>query len=74
GHYNSYSSLAQTIGKFNSFTGGISTGRQLVRHVSWNVGADAHRFDVGNSQFGRTYWRINSGLSFSPSEIPLAIW
>lgn len=72
--YNSYSSVAQTIGKYRSYGAGGGASVKLTRVMSVIARMDARRYVVANSSLQRTPYRATLGLAWSPGDYPLAIW
>jgi hypothetical protein len=74
GGYSSYSSLSQTMGKYESYNAG---GGATCKLKSWLhlVGRyDARRYTVGSSIFRRVNHRATVGIAFSPGDLPLSLW
>jgi hypothetical protein len=68
------SSLAQTIGRYRSYSGGGGATVKLNRAFSLIAQVDGRRYEANGAVFRRTAFHANLGLSWSPGERPLAIW
>ncbi len=72
--YAIYSSLTQSLDKYNGGSVGAGASVRMARSLSLLLRADARRYDVGISNLNRTSVRATIGLAWSPGEYPLAIW
>jgi hypothetical protein len=72
--YDRMSSLAQTIGRYRSYSGGGGATVKLGRALSLIAQVEARRYDANGAMFQRSSFYANLGLSWSPGERPLAIW
>lgn len=72
--YSRLSSLSQTLGRFRHYHAGAGFTCLLGRGVSLYGRIDGRKYQLAGTGFGRLYYRASVGLSFSPGEIPLALW
>lgn len=74
GGYTSYSSLSQTIGKYESYNAGGGLTCKLKNWLHLVGRYDARRYEVGGSILNRVHHRATVGLAFSPGDLPLSLW
>jgi hypothetical protein len=72
--YNRLSALIQTLGAYSSYGAGGGVTRDLKKGLHAVLRLDARRYDVGGNAFRRTDYRAMLGMSFSPGDVPLALW
>jgi pyruvate carboxylase len=72
--YDRMSSLAQTIGRYRSYSGGGGTTVKLSRTISLIGQVDGRHYDANGTMLRRSILHASPGLSWSPGERPLAIW
>ncbi len=74
GGYTSYSSLAQTIGKYQSYNAGAGFTFQMNSWLHIVGRYDARRYDAGEAIIRRMAHSASLGIAFSPGELPLSLW
>ena len=74
GGYNKLTALAQTLGAYGSYGAGAGFTRDLKKGFHAVLRLDARRYDIGGDAFRRTNFRAMLGLTFSPGDVPLALW
>jgi hypothetical protein len=74
GGYNKLTALAQTLGAYGSYGAGGGFTRDLKKGFHAVLRLDARRYDIGGDAFRRTNFRAMVGLTFSPGDVPLALW
>ena len=72
--YSTYSSLAQDLGKYESYNGGLGVTYKLTEWLHLSTGYNARRYDADNSRLRRLDHRATLGLALSPSAFPLPLW
>ena len=73
--YTTYSSLAQSIGKYSSYNGGAGFTLRLKKWAHVVGRYDVRRYDVAETAaFRRLQHRVSFGFAFSPGELPLSLW
>jgi hypothetical protein len=72
--YTKLSALIQTLGAYSSYGAGAGVTRDLKKGLHAVVRLDARRYDVSGNEFRRTDYRAMLGVSFSPGDVPLALW
>jgi len=72
--YNTYNSLAQTIGKYSGVNAGGGITYTLTRSVHLVTRYDYRHNDVNQTTFQRDSYRASIGFSFSPGDVPLSLW
>lgn len=72
--YTKLSALIQTLGAYASYGAGGGVTRDLKKGLHAVVRLDARRYDVSGNEFRHTDYRAMLGLSFSPGDVPLALW
>ncbi|MCW5962701.1 MAG: hypothetical protein KIT83_01575 [Bryobacterales bacterium] len=75
-NYNEMQGLVGNVRKFRSYGSNVGATYSLARGLSWTSSFGARKFDVGdlgvsNPLFGRTQYRVMTGLRWSPSDIPV---
>ena len=73
-NYSRLSALIQTLGAYASYGAGAGVTRDLTKGLHAVVRLDARRYDVSGNEFRHTDYRAMLGLSFSPGDVPLALW
>jgi hypothetical protein len=79
GGYSALKSVAQQIGAYKSFNGGVGGTYKLSHATFLTFRYDYRHYSAGssptlNTQFLKTESRVSVGLAFSPGEKPLPIW
>ncbi len=75
GGYSSYSSLSQSIGKYQSYNAGGGFTCKLTGWLHLVGRYDARRYTVGpHAAFRRLNHRVTVGIAFSPGDLPLSLW
>jgi hypothetical protein len=72
--YTRLSALTQTLGAYSSYGVGGGATRDLKKGLHAVLRLDARRYDVAGNGFSRNDFRVMLGLSFSPGDVPLALW
>ena len=72
--YTRLSALVQTLGAYDSYGVGGGVTRDLKKGLHAVLRLDARRYDVAANLFQRTDFRAMLGISFSPGDVPLALW
>jgi hypothetical protein len=72
--YSRLSALVQTLGAYDSYGAGGGVTRDLKKGLHAVLRLDARRYDVASDHFQRNDFRAMLGLSFSPGDVPLALW
>lgn len=77
GGYSKMAALLGNVRSFESYQARVGFTYQLARGLSWTAGVSARQFSVGrvevqtNPFFDRTQYRFQTGLRWSPSEVPV---
>ena len=74
GGYTSMGSLTQTIGTYTGFNGGGGLTYNLGKALHFVARYDYRHFELAQSGFLRNSYRASMGFSFSPGDVPLALW
>lgn len=74
GSYNRLSTLAQTLGTYTSYGAGIGVTRELGKGLHAVTRFDVRRYNLGINSFLHNEYRATFGFTFSPGEVPLALW
>jgi len=74
GGYDTYSSLGQTLGKYEGYQGGGGFTYKLVRSFHLIGRFDARHYEILHTGFGRETYRGTLGFAFSPGDFPLPLW
>jgi hypothetical protein len=74
GGYDRYSSLTETIGPFHGYRGGLGLTRDLGRNFYATLRGDYRHYDIHYDFFRRDQIRATLGVTWSPGELPLALW
>ena len=72
--YGRLSALVQTLGTYNNYGAGVGITRQLGKGFHSVLRLDAHRYDIAANQFRHNNFRAMLGITFSPGDLPLALW
>ncbi|MCS7314593.1 MAG: hypothetical protein RMI94_02115 [Bryobacterales bacterium] len=72
--YSRLSSLAQTIGRYRSYQAGAGMTYRIAGPLSLFARVDGRKYHLRVTGFGRIHYRATVGLSFSPGDLPLALW
>jgi len=67
-------SIVQTLGAYSSYSAGAGVTRELGKGLHAVLHLDASHFEVAGHAFLHTEYRASVGLSFSPGDVPLALW
>jgi len=67
-------SIVQTLGAYSSYSAGAGVTRELGKGLHAVLHLDASHFEVAGNAFLHTEYRASVGLSFSPGDVPLALW
>ncbi len=73
-NYGSYSSLSQTIGKYESYGGGGGITCQINTWMHVVTRYDARRWEARQTMHQRVWHSASLGIAFSPGEVPLSLW
>lgn len=73
-NYTKLAALTQTLGAYASYGAGGGFTRDLKKGLHAVLRLDARRFEVASNIFLRTDFRAMLGLTFSPGDVPLALW
>jgi hypothetical protein len=74
GGYDRYASLVQTMGPYKGARSGVGFTRDLLHNVYATFRADYRHLDVNSVYFRRNQARLTVGVTWSPGEMPLALW
>jgi hypothetical protein len=74
GSYGTYQSLTQDLGKYTGYSVGGGATYNLTKSLHFISRYDYRYYDVGNTSLQRNTSRASIGLSFSPGDVPLALW
>ena len=74
GGYTRLSALAQTLGAYSSYGLGGGVTRDLRKGFHTVLRLDARRYEVAGHGFSRNDFRAMLGFTFSPGDVPLALW
>jgi hypothetical protein len=74
GGYSSIGSLTQTIGNYTGFNGGGGVTINLTKALHFVTRYDYRHYELAQSSFLRDSYRASMGFSFSPGDVPLALW
>jgi hypothetical protein len=74
GGYTYTGSLTQTIGAYTGFNGGGGLTYNLTKALHFVTRYDYRHYEIGQSSFLRDSYRASMGFSFSPGDVPLALW
>jgi hypothetical protein len=72
--YTRLAALAQTLNAYSSYGAGGGFTRDLKKGLHAVLRLDARRYDIAGDVFRRTDFRAMLGLTFSPGDVPLALW
>jgi hypothetical protein len=72
--YSRISALAQQIGAYRGYQVGVGVTRDLRYGLHFVARGDVMRYLTGFSGFRRFTTQASVGLSWSPGELPLALW
>jgi len=72
--YSRLSTLVQTLGAYTGYGGGVGATRDLGKGLHAVLRLDTRHFDVSGNQFLNNDYRVTLGLTFSPGDVPLALW
>jgi len=72
--YSRMDALVQTLGAYSSYGGGIGATRDLGKGLHTVLRLDTRHYDIPGNQFLRNELRATLGLTFSPGDVPLALW
>ncbi|HPQ17199.1 MAG TPA: hypothetical protein PLP04_18350, partial [Bryobacteraceae bacterium] len=71
--YSSYSSLSQSLGKYENYTAGGGASVKLSKSFSLVTRVAGRRYNISES-YRREAFRATVGLAWSPGDYPLSIW
>jgi len=74
GGFSRMSTLIQTLGVYKSYGGGIGVTRALGKSMHLVGRLDTRHYDVAGQTFLHNGFRATVGFSWSPGDIPLALW
>jgi hypothetical protein len=74
GQYSHLSAVAQVIGAYDGYQLGGGVTRDLASHMQVIFRADDRRYFTHFAGFSRNAVRVTLGLSWSPGNVPLALW
>ena len=75
GTYGRMSALVQNIGAYTAYGAGVGITRDLGKGLHTVLRLDQRRYEVASSAaFKHTEYRASFGLTFSPGDVPLALW
>jgi hypothetical protein len=75
GGYGRMSALVQTIGAYTVYGGGAGITRDLTKGLHAVLRLDSQHYDIASSAlFRHNEYRASLGLTFSPGDLPLALW
>jgi hypothetical protein len=72
--YSRLEALIQTLGAYDSYGVGGGVTRDLKKGFHAVLRLDARRFNVAGDQFRQNDFRVMLGVTFSPGDLPLALW
>jgi hypothetical protein len=72
--YTRLTTLDQTLGAYSSYGAGGGATRDLKKGLHAVLRLDERRYIVAAGRFNRTDTRVTLGVSFSPGDVPLALW
>ncbi len=72
--YSRLTSLGQTLGTFNGFSGGVGMTYTLASYAHLEFRYDYRHYTANNDIYKQNTQRIAIGLAFSPRQKPLPIW
>jgi len=74
GSYNRMSALVQTLGNFATYGGGVGVTRELRKGFHVVMRMDVRHYAVAGNYFIHNEYRAMLGFTFSPGDVPLALW
>lgn len=75
GTYGRMTALVQTIGAFTVYGAGVGATRDLGKGLHAVVRLDTRHYDIASgSAFAHGELRTSVGISYSPGDLPLALW
>ncbi len=74
GGFNRRSNLMLNAAKGTNVFAGVTAGYQLRSDLQFSVSVIGRRFESTGTDFARQGVRVMVGLSYSPGEVPLALW
>jgi hypothetical protein len=74
GNYSRLSTIAQSLGTFTTYGAGAGATRELGKGFHAVVRFDVLRYDIVSNRFLHTEYRTSVGFTFSPGDVPLALW
>lgn len=72
--YFSYQSIGQGLGRYQSFEGGGGFTRRLAGPLHLVARFDSRWYEAQGTVLRRTHVRGTLGFTFSPGDLPLALW
>ena len=72
--YSKLSSLGFTSGDFKGWTGGASATYKVSESIGVNLRYDWRTFDLQQTTFGRTGYRVSIGLTYFPAQGPAGLF
>ena len=73
--YGRMNALLQTIGAYTTYGAGVGITRELGKGFHAVGRMDARHYDIAvTSAFSHNEYRATLGLTFSPGDLPLALW
>ena len=72
--YSRLEALIQTLGAYDSYDVGGGFTRDLKKGFHTVLRLDARRVNVAGDQFHQNDVRAMLGVTFSPGDVPLALW
>lgn len=72
--YGRLSALVQNLGAYDSYGGGAGVTRELGKGLHAVARMDARHYNISGPQFRHNEYRATVGLTYSPGDVPLALW
>jgi hypothetical protein len=73
--YSRAQSLGNVVGKYNTFTGGLTVSRQIARTVHALAGFSVRKYSSPDfSRYNRPVYDARIGFGWTPGDVPLRVW
>ena len=75
GEYDRGDSIANVVGIYGQYGGGLSASRTLTRYVHAVFSASGWRYTSPSiAQYNRPVYNVSVGIGFSPGDLPVRVW
>jgi hypothetical protein len=73
-NYSRLTALVQTLGAYDTYGASGGVTRQLGKGLHAVLHMDARHYNVAGGHFKHDEYRVTLGLTYSPGDLPLALW